>query len=35
MLFGIGLNKVLTERGGTKISRRDMGHEMLESKRSK
>lgn len=35
MLFGIGLNKVLTERGGTKISRRDMGHEILETKRSK
>lgn len=35
MLFGIGLNKVLTEKGGTKISGRDVGHEMQETKRSK
>lgn len=35
MLLGIGLNKVLTERGGTKISGRDVGCETLEIKRTK
>lgn len=35
MLFKIDLNKFLTEGGGTKVSGRHVGHEMLETKRSK